>query len=428
MEQCTYRLAEIILIVNVFSMRISIPSSVGELSGWMMISACVGIGLREIFPWLSLASSEWMILLIGFSILVVLMWEYSRFTRSLALIVLAFFLGVWRVDIAPPPRVYVSNGSLMRVTSHSPGVWPWSWLQQYRSYLTSRINRALPEREATLVSGILYGDGIFSKQDKELFRSAGIMHIVAVSGSNVTVVVEFIILAMLTLNARRRVTFYVTSFALLLFTGFVGFSASVVRAALMAWLVLVAREVGRIPSSFRSLLVVGVFLLLIDPWALRYDIGFALSFLAMWGILAWVPLFQLYLRWLPERFFIRTSVAMTLAATLMTAPYIAWIFHRVSLAGLFTNVLILPLVPFIMLWGAGVMVLGQGPFGLFAIPVIGLTRLVFWFAELSNIVPWLEIQSVSVSGVVICSVYVILLYLWLILRKKLTYQQGEGAV
>lgn len=409
-------------------MRISIPSSVGELSGWMMISACVGIGLREIFPWLSLASSEWMILLIGFSILVVLMWEYSRFTRSLALIVLAFFLGVWRVDIAPPPRVYVSNGSLMRVTSHSPGVWPWSWLQQYRSYLTSRINRALPEREATLVSGILYGDGIFSKQDKELFRSAGIMHIVAVSGSNVTVVVEFIILAMLTLNARRRVTFYVTSFALLLFTGFVGFSASVVRAALMAWLVLVAREVGRIPSSFRSLLVVGVFLLLIDPWALRYDIGFALSFLAMWGILAWVPLFQLYLRWLPERFFIRTSVAMTLAATLMTAPYIAWIFHRVSLAGLFTNVLILPLVPFIMLWGAGVMVLGQGPFGLFAIPVIGLTRLVFWFAELSNIVPWLEIQSVSVSGVVICSVYVILLYLWLILRKKLTYQQGEGAV
>ncbi|MBP9864122.1 ComEC/Rec2 family competence protein [Patescibacteria group bacterium] len=409
-------------------MRISIPSSVGELSGWMMISACVGIGLREIFPWLSLASSEWMILLIGFSILVVLMWEYSRFTRSLALIVLAFFLGVWRVDIAPPPRVYVSNGSLMRVTSHSPGVWPWSWLQQYRSYLTSRINRALPEREATLVSGILYGDGIFSKQDKELFRSAGIMHIVAVSGSNVTVVVEFIILAMLTLNARRRVTFCVTSFALLLFTGFVGFSASVVRAALMAWLVLVAREVGRIPSSFRSLLVVGVFLLLIDPWALRYDIGFALSFLAMWGILAWVPLFQLYLRWLPERFFIRTSVAMTLAATLMTAPYIAWIFHRVSLAGLFTNVLILPLVPFIMLWGAGVMVLGQGPFGLFAIPVIGLTRLVFWFAELSNIVPWLEIQSVSVSGVVICSVYVILLYLWLILRKKLTYQQGEGAV
>ncbi len=409
-------------------MRLSIPSSVGELSGWMMISFCVGIGLREMFPWLSLASFECLILLIGLGILIVLTWEHPRPTSFLALIVLAFFLGIWRVDIAPAPRVYVSDGSLMRSVSRAPGAWPWSWLLQYRKDLTSRINAALPKREAALVSGILYGDGTFSKQDKDLFRSAGIMHIVAVSGSNVTVVVEFIILVMLTLNVRRRVTFFCTSFALLLFTGFVGFSASVVRAALMAWLMLVAREVGRISNPFRSLLVVGVFLLLIDPWALRYDIGFALSFLAMWGILAWVPLVRLYLRWLPERWCIRSSVAMTLAATLMTAPYIAWIFHRVSLAGLFTNVLILPLVPFIMLWGAGVMVLGQGPFGLFAIPVIGLTRLVFWFAELSDIVPWLEIRSVFVSGAVICAVYVMLLYLWLILRKKLTYQQAGDDV
>ena len=406
-------------------MRLSIPSNVGELSGWLLISVSIGIGFREIFSWLSLIPSEWMILFVGLGVFLVFTWDRSRITRSVALIVLAFFLGIWRVDIAPTPRVYVSDGSLMRVVSHAPGSWPWSWLQQYRKDLTSRINHALPKREATLVSGILYGDGAFSKQDKELFRSAGIMHIVAVSGSNVTVVVEFIILAMLTLNVRRRVTFIVTSFALLLFTGFVGFSASVVRAALMAWLILVAREVGRIPSSFRSLLVVGVFLLFIDPWALRYDIGFALSFLAMWGILAWVPLFQMYLRWLPERFFIRTSVAMTLAATLMTAPYIAWIFHRVSLAGLFTNVLILPLVPFIMMWGAGVMVLGQGPFGLFAIPVIGLTRLVFWFAALSDAASWLDIKGVIISGVIICSMYVGIVYLWLISRKKMTYQQAE---
>ncbi len=406
-------------------MRLSIPSSVGELSGWMMISACFGIGFREIFPFLSLAPSEWMVLLVGLGIFLVFTWEGPRITRSLALIVLAFFLGIWRVDIAPAPRVYVSDGSLMRVVSHAPDSWPWSWLQQYRKDLTSRINAALPKREATLVSGILYGDGTFSKQDKELFRSAGIMHIVAVSGSNVTVVVEFIILAMLTLNVRRRVTFVFTSFALLLFTGFVGFSASVVRAALMAWLMLVAREVGRIPSSFRSLLVVGLFLLLIDPWTLRYDIGFTLSFLAMWGILAWVPLFQPYLRWLPERFFIRTSVAMTLAATMMTAPYIAWIFHRVSLAGLFTNVLILPLVPFIMLWGAGVMLFGHGLFGLLAVPVIGLTRLVFWLAELSDKVPWLDIKSVAVSGAIIFSLYVLIVYSWLILRKKMTYQHAE---
>lgn len=391
----------------------------------MMISACVGIGLREIFPWLSLVPSEWMVLLVSLGIFLVLMWDAPRVTHSVALIIFAFFLGIWRVDIAPAPRVYISDGSLMRVVSHAPGSWPWSWLQQYRKDLTSRINAALPKREATLVSGILYGDRTFSKQDKELFRSAGIMHIVAVSGSNVTVVVEFIILAMLTLNVRRRVTFVFTSFALLLFTGFVGFSASVVRAALMAWLMLVAREVGRIPSPFRSLLVVGLSLLLIDPWTLRYDIGFTLSFLAMWGILAWVPLFQPYLRWLPERFFIRTSVAMTLAATMMTAPYIAWIFHRVSLAGLFTNVLILPLIPFIMLWGAGVMLIGHGPFGLLAVPVIGLTRLVFWLAELSDGVPWLDIKSVTVSGVIIFSLYVGIVYSWLILGKKRTYQQAE---
>ncbi len=378
-----------------------------------------GSGRLWIFPWtLSFHFSMVMwCVVIGGGILLAIVVPSMR-VNIIVLILVSFFLGVSRVDVSPIPKLRRIGDQLTVVRDASSGG-DVSFLTSWREMVTTRIDQQLPADESALVVGILYGDGTLSKEQKNVFRSAGLMHIVAVSGSNVTIVVQCVTLLILGLGLRRRQTFWVTTLALIGFVGFVGFSSSVVRAALMSWLVLLAREVGRVASPFRLLLVAAVILLLVNPWSLLYDAGFALSFLAMWGILAWTPIFERWLSWVPKRFEMRTTLSMTLAATLMTAPYTAWMFQNLPLAGLAINVVALPLVPFIMGWGALLTLWSSWPgVEFFRTIVFGLVRSLEWVAGLSELVPWMQIPMKGLTLSVVACAYAVIIYLWFSVRRK----------
>lgn len=325
------------------------------------------------------------------------------------LVLLSFVLGWWRVEAFPTP-------SFRRIGDHEIIVKAkddTSVLARWRLLVTARIGSAMPPAQATLISGILYGDQDLSKEQREAFVASGLMHIVAVSGSNVTIVVQVLSFCLLGVGLRRRHAFIGTSFTLILFVGFVGGAASVMRAAFMGWLLLLAREVGRIALPFRLLLVAATILLLLDPWQLLYSASFALSFLAMWGILAWPSIFERRLTSLPERFGIRQTVAMTLGATIMTAPYLAWSFGRLTLLGLFSNVLALPLIPFAM--GAGTLAAAWGPLpgsAFVSAPAVGLAQAIQAIADLVSYAPWLDLRVEGFNLSTCLATYALLVYLW----------------
>jgi len=288
-----------------------------------------------------------------------------------------------------------------------------SRLALWRHTLTDRIHTIFPPNEAELIAGILYGVQSLDDTLRADITRAGLMHIVAVSGSNVTIVVTVIAAVLLALGATRRRSFIATSAAIVVFTVFVGASASVVRAAIMGWLLLFARELGRKAWTDHILFVSAVALCLLNPWQLCFDAGFALSFLAMWGLLAWTPLFEERLTFLPKAVGIRTTVATTLGATLMTVPYCAWAFGQMTLIGLLTNVLVLPLVPWTMLCGAlGVAI---PPLHL---PGLGLARLIIRIAEFSRAVPWLapQMRGLDVWWLITC--YALIWRWWMVFREK----------
>lgn len=317
--------------------------------------------------------------------------------------------------------VWSECGSAAEVRTLEPpsSLNPLTWLARWRKSLTGRIKRVLPPDEAALVAGILYGEQDFSDELNEDFKRAGLMHLVAVSGSNVTIVVSMCLALALGMGLRRRQAFWFVTIALLAFVGFVGFSSSVLRAAFMGWLVILARHVGRMARTWRLLLMAAAILNLSNPWLLEFDPGFALSFLATWGLLAWTPIFSRWFERVPETFGLRETMATTFGATLMTSPYLAWAFGRMSLAGLMTNALALPLVPWAMLWGSVTAVWGDWPGGLLAsLPAYGLTHLIILISRASRLVPWLDWQVPKMEWLMLVASYLWLGFWWKTLAEK----------
>ncbi len=391
---------------------------------WSLAAFLLGIGAHSLWPLVTvLPWWEWMVVFCVFATIFVMGRPQSDRGRPqgiaptvVIVVTFAFLLGVWRFDIVSRADVYRATHFMVK---QRPSSGILADLATWHDELTARIGRALPKDEATLATGMLYGDQDLSRDQRELLRRAGLLHLVAVSGSNVTIVVTVLLGAILAFGFHRRHAFWIASFGILGFVAFVGFSASVVRAGIMGWLVLFARHVGRIPTPSRVLLVAASVMTFLTPTLLFFDRGFGLSFLATWGLLAWSPIFESAFAKLPNVLSLRSAAAMTTSATLMTAPYLAWTFGRMSFAGLLTNLLALPLVPWIMLWTAFVAALGDLPGSvLVRLPTFGLVRLLERIAHLSDALPWLDLRTPSMDFAMLFAIYLLIWKIWRSCREK----------
>ena len=170
----------------------------------------------------------------------------------------------------------------------------------------------------------------------------------------------------------RGQAFYLTIGLLALFILMVGLPSSAVRAGIMVGFFLFAQKIGRRNSSSRAVIFAAVLILIANPLLLRFDVGFQLSFLAVMGIIYLTPLFQ---RWLikvseDNLLNLKSIFSMTLAAQIFTLPILIHNFGVISLVAPLTNILILPLLPFVI--GIGFL------FGLTGIAFPFLGQIISW--------------------------------------------------
>jgi len=206
-----------------------------------------------------------------------------------------------------------------------------------------------PER-AGLLAGMALGDTSLLPGDLERdFRAAGLTHLMAVSGANLAVVLGAGLWLAGVAGAGRRTLAAVGVALVVLLVVVTRWEPSVLRAGVMAGLVLFGVATGRGPGGRRALCLAVVVLLLADP-ALAGALGFQLSVAATAGVL-WLgpPVARWLPDGLPER--VGTAVGMTLGAQATAVPALALVFGRVSLAGLPANLLGLPLAGGPMLLG-----------------------------------------------------------------------------
>jgi competence protein ComEC len=223
-----------------------------------------------------------------------------------------------------------------------------SRLDELRSGFIGRIEQILPQPESGFLAGLLVGDESGMGPDlRTALKRTGTTHLVAVSGYNLSVIASVLLLMRGRLPLR---IVYTGAFAfVVVFTVFVGSSASVVRAAIMACIVLAGKMLFLRADVGRLVLIAAVLMVVWDPRALLGDVGGQLSFLATAGIVWIEPRLRPMLAWLPGG--LAELVSVTLAAQLATEPLIVGIFGRTSLVALPLNSLIIPMIPLAMLLG-----------------------------------------------------------------------------
>ena len=296
-----------------------------------------------------------------------------------------------------------------------------------RQNITRRISANLPGDDGILIAGMLYGERGMSAAAQEAFRRAGLTHLIAVSGSNFSIIVTLVSSILLGLGINRKQSFKLTTLIMVIFVAFVGFSSSVLRAAVMGWVVLLSRRVGRLPRIWHVITLSACILCLLDPWVLAYDVGFALSFLATIGLIIWTKYFDKLLFFLPTLGGVREAAATTFSATLMTLPYMAFYFERMSLAGLLTNCLAVPIVPWTMLFGFISAIWGHlAGWQIVSLPAQGSARIIFLASRIVDFVPWLDIHIHGMNLLYMLVTYIFIAICWLCVAKKNVYPQVKS--
>ncbi|MEK7568928.1 MAG: ComEC/Rec2 family competence protein [Patescibacteria group bacterium] len=233
------------------------------------------------------------------------------------------------------------------LVSHGKGNIILEKLFALKTWLMGNIVRMIPEPEASLAGGITLGvkqslgDELLQK-----FRDTGVAHIVVLSGYNIAVIAGIISRVGLFVPFTLRLG--ASAIGVILFALMVGGGATVVRATIMALIIILARVLGREGDALRALVLAGGLMVFVNPMILLHDVSFQLSFSATLALVVLVPVIEKYFFFVSSRV-LREIVVTTFATQIFVLPLILYHMGSVSLIGLISNIFILPVVPFAML-------------------------------------------------------------------------------
>lgn len=296
-----------------------------------------------------------------------------------------------------------------------------------RRKFSAGMQNVLPEPLASLGLGILIGQRSTLPDDltKQL-SEVGLIHIVAVSGYNLTVIIYF---SQRLLQKRSRFQAFVVSNTLIvLFLLVTGFSPSIVRAAVVSGISLVMWYYGRTMRPLMILLLAAVVTAGWNPLYIWSSIGWYLSFAAFFGVLVLGPL--LHERFVPKKLQSRLLpqvLTETLSAQICTIPILLYIFSTFSLVSVFANLLVVPFIPFVMLAALVAGIYGMvGPFLLGGVLVLPARIMLSYIVEITQLFSMIPHASISVkfsavqTGVVTLLIILLTLLLSQSTRSRLT--------
>ncbi len=289
----------------------------------------------------------------------------------------------------------------------------WKTLFFVREKIEWNIRNTIPFPESEYALGIILGaDSGIPKNIIEEFRISGLLHLLALSGFNITIILTIVFWAL-----QRLPRFWKLTIALgliFIFVGITGASSSVVRAAVMGGVGAIALQIGR-KQNILWILTLSLFAITIqNPFLLFSDPSLQLSVLAVLGLIFIYPIIQKHWNPFLKKLFpsiIVETFGATLAAQVFTIPFMIYSFHQISLISPFANILVVPITSFAMLFS-----------GLCTVPYIGIFAMPFayillhfslWIAHLFANIPNAQISLSAISPWHLVWMYgIIFLYYW----------------
>ncbi|OGZ72523.1 MAG: hypothetical protein A2908_01475 [Candidatus Staskawiczbacteria bacterium RIFCSPLOWO2_01_FULL_38_12b] len=304
-----------------------------------------------------------------------------------------------------------------------------------KTKLTDSINFNFSPPQSFILQGMVFGnDKAMPKELKNKFTVTGLSHVTAVSGTNIIILINMVMIFLLALGLWRGQAFYVAVIFIWVYIILIGFPASGVRAAMMGSVGILAQKLGRQNTSSRMLVVTATLMLLQNPLLLAYDIGFQLSFLASLGIIYIKPFIDTMIMFLSfakkqvenpsislkarteknplQRVvaFFLDIISITLSAQIVTLPIIVYNFGVISLIAPITNVLALPVVQALTVMGFLTSIAGAFSNILGFIFSLPCYFLLLYFLKVLDIFskPWAVKTIANVSWIWLVAYYVIL--------------------
>lgn len=303
----------------------------------------------------------------------------------------------------------------LRVSAHHPML-----VSTIRRRFIAGMQSALPEPLAPFAMGLLVGQrATLPDEIKQDLLMVGLTHIIAVSGYNLTIILHA---AQRLLGKRsKRLSTFLSLGLIGVFLLLAGASASIVRAAIVSVLSIIASYYGRAFKPLNLIMLAAAITAWANPFYIWSDLSWYLSFLAFYGVMVLVPLLQA--RW-PGRWqqSLAGSVALeSICAEIMSLPFVLHIFGQMSLAGLPANVLVVTMVPLAMLLSmiAGLAGMLAGPVaGWFAWPAAQLLNYMLDTAHFIAHLPGVFVDNRSLSLAAMLALYILIILLTAMLWHK----------
>jgi competence protein ComEC len=316
--------------------------------------------------------------------------------------------------------------------------WTYEKVLWLKGHLRASIHQNFQKTQGLVLEGILLGENKNMPPDmRDKLNAAGLRYLTAISGVHIIIMSTIIFMVLLALGLWRRQAFYGAFIFIWLYVIGTGMSASGVRAAIMGSLFLIAQQVGRQYANSRTITLAAVVMLLANPFLVRYDVGFQLSFLASLGIIHAKPLFDTMLYRIKHVFrekprtkagvfskkaFITVldMLAVTLAAQLFTLPIMVYNFGLISLVAPLSSLLILPVMPWLIGLGLACALLGIiSPFLAWILYFPTAVFLLYFFAIVSIFSqPWMTLAFPNISWIWLIFYYIMLASTMLFWWKK----------
>jgi predicted membrane metal-binding protein len=205
-----------------------------------------------------------------------------------------------------------------------------------------------------LLAGIVVGyQGGVPETIQDLFRTTGVLHVLVLSGENITLLAVFLAIALKPVPFRLRI--FLTAFSIILVVLISGTGVSAVRAGIMGIIALLAGIAKRSYMPFRALTLSIVFFFFYSPQTIFADPGFHLSVLATIFMIIVLPKIESLFYWLPEKYSLRELVILGICVPLFMLPYTMYFSGLVPLASPMANILMACLTPLMMLCGAAIL-------------------------------------------------------------------------
>ncbi len=277
------------------------------------------------------------------------------------------------------------------------------------------FNKTLSRDQAALLLGIVFGGKEnFDPDFYKSFQKTGVLHVIAASGMNVSMVAAFLLAIFLTFM-KRQYALVAAAFGIFLYVALADFQPSIVRAAIMAVFAFGAGILGRQNTSLLALFFTAFMMVFWDPLVIT-NLGFQLSFVATTGIILLDPIFK--------QFAFRSSLfadfRTTSSAQIATLPIIIFFFSSYSLISIPVNFLVLWTVPILMIiGGAGALLSIVSPILAAPILFLAIPFLVYFktVVLLFSRVP-LELQVHEIPWSIVAGYYLIILSAILYIYKK----------